>query len=170
VSNLLPRQCDKCDKPATTHSIKIQSGKKIEEHLCDEHAAEAGLASKTVHTPINELLTNFIKTHSGAPASREELVCDNCGLTFAEFREAALLGCPSCYTAFEPSLTPLLERAHEGGSHHVGKVPRRAGSSEQRQARLLRLRKRLDEAVGAEDYELAARLRDDIKRFEEEIA
>lgn len=164
------RKCDKCDRPATNHSVEIVKGKKIEQHLCDLHAAEEGMSVKAVHTPINELLTNFVKLHSGggSTASTTELACPECGLSFSQFRESSLMGCPDCYKAFEGPLSPLLERAHEGGSHHVGKVRRRAGAGEQRQAQLTRMRKKLDEAVSAEDYELAARLRDDIRRYEEQ--
>lgn len=167
----MKRKCDKCDRHATHHSVEIVKGEKIEKHLCDLHAAEDGLAVKAVHTPINELLSNFVKLHSGAAEQEgetaKERACEECGMTFAEFREHSLLGCPSCYRTFESELSPLLERAHEGGTHHIGKVPHRAGAGEQRQAQLMRMRKRLDEAVAAEDYELAARLRDDIKTLEE---
>ena len=167
----MKRKCDKCNRPATHHSVEIIKGKKIEKHLCDEHAAEEGLAIKAVHTPINELLTNFVKQQSGQPAQRkQDLACNECGLTFSAFREHSLLGCPHCYGAFEQQLGPLLERAHEGGTHHIGKVPRRAGAGEHRQQRILALRKRLDDAVGREDYETAARIRDDIRVLEEETA
>ena len=162
------RKCDKCDRPATHHSVEIIKGQKIEKNLCDEHAAEEGLLVKAVHTPINELLSNFVKIHSGGGSGEsKDLTCDNCGRTFAEFREQSLVGCPECYRAFEKGLAPLLERAHEGATHHVGKVPARAGSGEARQQKLMRLRKRLSDAVSAEDYEMAAALRDDIRRFEE---
>ncbi|WP_432800012.1 UvrB/UvrC motif-containing protein [Poriferisphaera sp. WC338] len=151
---------------------------KIEKHLCDQHAAEEGIAIKAVQPPINELLTNFVKLHasdepesdnpqatSGNPLSGSE--CEQCGMTFSLFREKSLLGCPNCYKVFERQISSLLERAHEGGTYHIGKVPVRAGADEHRQTQLLHLRKKLDDAVASEDYELAARLRDDIKTFEE---
>ncbi|MEO0966400.1 MAG: UvrB/UvrC motif-containing protein [Planctomycetota bacterium] len=166
----MKRKCDKCDRPATHRSIEITGGKKIEHNYCDIHAAEAGLTVKSAHTPINELLSNFVKLHSGeqAPAaSPEETSCPECGTTFAKFREDSLLGCPHCYEAFERELSPLLERAHEGATHHVGKVPRAAGVGEQRQVQLSRLQRRLDQAVASEDYELAARLRDELRTTEE---
>lgn len=164
-------KCDQCNRPATYHSVEIVNGQKIEKHLCDVHAAEEGLAIKSPHQPINELLTNFVKLHSGgeAPASSaQNLACEACGLTFGEFREDRLLGCPSCYGSFEQPLGSLLERAHEGATHHIGKVPRRAGVGEQRQMTLQRLRRQLDDAVSAEDYELAARLRDDVRQIEQD--
>ena len=161
----MKRKCDHCDQPATHHSVEIIKGKKIEKHLCDLHAQEHDMAVKGVQ-PINELLTNFVKLHSGG-AAQQEMVCETCGLTFADFREQSLLGCPDCYKAFDETLRPLLERAHEGASQHLGKVPRRAGASEHRHTHVLRMRKRLEEAVANEDYELAARLRDDIHQMEE---
>ncbi|MCC7192870.1 MAG: UvrB/UvrC motif-containing protein [Phycisphaeraceae bacterium] len=162
----LKRKCDLCAKDAVHHEVSIIKGQKVEKHLCEDHAAEQGVVkSFTSHTPINELLTNFVKKHSGM-TTQTEIVCDNCGMTFAKFREHGLLGCPQCYTAFDAVLSPLIERAHEGATHHIGKVPRRAGPGEQRQNDLLLMRKRLAEAVAAEDYELAARLRDDLRKFE----
>jgi protein arginine kinase activator len=107
-------------------------------------------------------------------------VCGSCGLTFEEFRHKGVLGCAQCYAAMEPQLGPLIERAHEGATHHVGKVPRRLSRGEttaaaERAARLLGtmkdhqerirlLRKQLAEAVGAEQYERAAAIRDELRR------
>ncbi|MCE9589061.1 MAG: UvrB/UvrC motif-containing protein [Planctomycetes bacterium] len=162
----MKRKCDKCDKPATNHSVEIQKGQKVVTYLCDEHAAEAGIMVKDPHVPVQELLSNFVKIHSGAPTTQEQ-ACKTCGQTFGQFREHSLLGCPDCYTAFEAQLGPLLERAHEGATHHIGKVPSRAGQGEQRQAALLRMRKNLADAVASEDYERAATLRDELRSLEE---
>ncbi len=164
-------KCDSCDKPATVHSVDIVNGKKIEKHLCEECASdEPGMqvkASSGAHQPITELLSTFVKMHSGGEIEGPDIKCEQCGLTYPQFHESSLLGCPQCYTAFESVLDSILQRAHEGGTHHLGKVPRRAGSSdEQRQLQLSRLRQRLDEAVEAEDYEMAANLRDEISQFE----
>ena len=162
------RKCDKCDEPATNHSVEIVNGQKIEKHLCDEHAAEEGLIKPAAqHTSINELLTNFVKLHSGAEDADATAGCSHCGMTFEAFQESRLLGCPTCYTDFADRLTPLLERAHEGGEHHLGKVPRHAPDAERRQEQMLRMRKKLDDAIEAEDYELAAHLRDEIRTLEE---
>lgn len=166
-------KCDKCDRPATHHAVEVIKGEKIEKHLCEEHAAEAGMSISSAHAPINELLTNFIKmtggkgtAKAGAGVPRVDRSCPDCGLKFSDFREKSLLGCPGCYTAFKRPLVTLLERAQEGGSQHVGKVPRRSGGGEQRQLLIARMRKRLDAAITAENYELAAQLRDDITGLE----
>jgi protein arginine kinase activator len=161
-------KCDNCNKTATVHLTEIKHGKKIEKHLCEQCAAQnEGLPVKS-HTPINELLTNFVMAHSGLTKEVGH-VCDNCGITWAEFRQGGLFGCANDYQVFEKDLTPLLQRAHEGATHHVGKVPTRRGGSGvpmKRQIDLTKLRKELAKAVEAEDYERAAKLRDQIRQAE----
>ncbi|MEM9414487.1 MAG: UvrB/UvrC motif-containing protein [Planctomycetota bacterium] len=166
-------KCDKCDRPATHHSVEVIKGEKIEMHLCEQHAAEEGFTVSNSHAPINELLTHYVKMTGAkggqkgtAKTGRIDRKCPDCGLKFSDFREKSLLGCSGCYTAFKRPLVTLLERAQEGGSQHVGKVPRRSGGGEQRQLLIARMRKRLDHAIAAENYELAAQLRDDITGME----
>jgi len=164
----MKKKCDLCSRVATFHSVEIIKGKKIEKHLCEHHAEQEGLGSPSSHTKLSDLVTNMVKVHSGVIAVKALPSCPNCGLTFDQFREASLLGCQQCYSNLEVALGPLVERAQEGGTHHVGKVPRRAGAGEQRQQRLVHMRHRLEEAVAEENYELAAQLRDEIRRFEEQ--
>ena len=161
-------KCDNCNKPATVHLTEIKGGKKIEKHLCEQCAAQnEGLPVKS-HMPINELLTNFVMAHSGMQ-KEQALACEHCGVTWTEFRQNGLLGCAHDYTVFERELTPLLKRAHEDQTHHVGKVPTRRGGTGvpvKRQVDLTKLRRELQKAVEAEDYERAAKLRDQIRQAE----
>ncbi len=165
-------KCDNCNKPATVHLTEIKGGKKVEKHLCEQCAsASEGVPMKgahSPHTPINELLTNFVLQHSGL-AKETGTTCEHCGITWAEFRQNGFLGCEHDYTLFEKDLTPLLQRAHEGATHHVGKVPMRRGGTgvpAKRGMDLARLRKELARAVETEDYERAAKLRDQIRQAE----
>ena len=159
-------KCENCSKNATVHLTEIKGGKKIEKHLCEQCAAQnEGLPVKS-HMPINELLTNFVMAHSGLQTEVGG-GCDQCGITWAEFRQSGLLGCSHDYQVFEKDLTPLLTRAHEQMTHHVGKVPTRRGGSGvpiKRQFDLTRLRTELSTAVEAEDYVRAAKLRDQIRQ------
>lgn len=158
--------CQRCKKnTATVHLTEIVKNTKREKHLCDKCAAQEGVTVKA-HVPLNELLANFVMAQSGA-RELAKLTCPECGMTFAEFRNHGLLGCPADYDAFAKALGPLLERAHEGASHHVGKVPARAGAEQVKQIELIRLRRELNAAVQREDYETAARLRDQIKDLQQ---
>ena len=161
-------KCDNCSKQATVHLTEIKNGKKIEKHLCEQCAAQhEGLPVKG-HTPINELLTNFVMAHTGL---QKELgtACPQCGVTWSEFRQSGLFGCEHDYPVFEKDLTPLLQRAHEGATHHVGKQPSRRGGSgvpAKKRIDVAKLRKELQRAVEGEDYEKAAKLRDQIRQAE----
>lgn len=164
-------KCDNCNNAATVHLTEIRNGKKIEKHLCEMCAAQnEGLPVKA-HTPINELLTNFVMAHSGlAKEQQQGQACEHCGITWAEFRQSGLFGCSGDYVVFEKDLTPLLQRAHEGATHHTGKVPGRAGGTgvpRKRTVDLAKLRKELQRAIEVEDYEKAARLRDQIREGEQ---
>ncbi|MEO0482096.1 MAG: UvrB/UvrC motif-containing protein [Planctomycetota bacterium] len=116
---------------------------------------------------------------TGGGGERRRGGCPRCGLTFAAFKRSGLLGCPECYKTFEKQLTPLLERAHEGGARHTGKAPARAlrlsrdrgqgiedvlGDARERAERIRGLRRQMAAAVEGEQFERAARLRDEIAR------
>src|SRR5215203_2133279 len=76
-------KCDNCNRAATVHLTEIKNGKKIEKHLCEQCAAQnEGLAVKS-HTPINELLTNFVLAHSGL-TKEAGTACEACGITWAK--------------------------------------------------------------------------------------
>jgi protein arginine kinase activator len=164
--------CERCNKPATVHMTEISNGKPHDVHLCDACAQEAGYVQQT-HIPINELLNQFLKTQaqvSDAPATR----CPDCGMTWQEFKDTGLLGCPKDYELFLNQLSGVIERAQSGGTHHTGKAvePEKKTSNPQndavrlRLAELNRLKKELARAVEDESYERAAQLRDQIRALE----
>ncbi|MBY0312811.1 MAG: UvrB/UvrC motif-containing protein [Phycisphaerales bacterium] len=197
-------KCDKCANEATVHEVVIKGGKQHEKHLCEQCAKGDGLPVQT-HAPLTSLLTQYITQQTDAAATiatgvapaSAQATCPACGLGFAQFRQSGLLGCAVCYEAFEQQLGPLLARAHEGGTHHVGKSPKSAervpgvktsavapggeGASasqpasvraanpseiEARNNQLAALRKQLSEAVAAEQYEKAAKIRDELARLD----
>src|SRR5204863_7638817 len=100
----------------------------------------------------------------GAAAEAEEgplthHECPTCGLKFTDFRNNGRLGCPHDYEAFREELVPLLENIH-GDVKHCGKTPRRHPQSKELLGELIHLRNLLKTAVTKEDYEAAAKLRD----------
>jgi len=158
--------CQSCGKnPATVHLTEILGGEKREKHLCEQCAVSEGITTGKPPVSLNEWLTNFVMQQSGT-AVAADVTCEKCGTCFNDFRQSGLLGCPECYKAFAKVLTPLVERAHENATHHVGKAPADLDRSQRRQYELVNLRRRLRDAVQTEDYEEAARLRDRIAGLE----
>ncbi|MDF1809095.1 MAG: hypothetical protein P1U42_05310 [Phycisphaerales bacterium] len=194
--------CECGQYEATIHEVIITSDKKkVERHLCEKCARKQGI-NPDPYVPISELMSSssyIMGQISSSPESPDEPLsqtpprppvkskhptqtCVGCGQTFGGFKKSGLLGCPACYQIFEDRIGPMIERAHEGGCNHVGKVPKRAlcesqlnkddnridallGNIKQREERLDTLRIRLAKSIHDEEYEQAAMLRDELTRL-----
>lgn len=96
--------------------------------------------------------------------------CPKCGTTWDRLREDGRAGCAQCYVAFHDRLNEIMARMQRD-TQHVGKTPRAALKRQRRlehlrarrDNRLAMLNRRLQEAVAAENFEDAAKLRDKIK-------
>ena len=163
-------QCQICNnKDATIHLTEITDGIRSEMHICEQCAAEQGIAVKS-HIPINELLSSLLAVQPSddelADPAEQQATCPTCGFTLEQFRKEGVLGCPNDYEVFAKSLQPLIEKAHCGQIAHCGKIPSTTSPDTKKQIELLNLRRQLDAAVQNEDYELAAQLRDKISERE----
>jgi len=161
-------QCQICQKDeATVHLTEITDGARTEMHVCERCAAQQGIAVKG-QIPLNELLSGLLASQPTDEElfgdSDEKLSCPHCGFTLEQFLKEPLLGCPYDYEVFEKSLLPIIKKTHNGKTRHCGKLPSKTPEHTKRQTRLLNLRQRLDTAVQEENYELAARLRDEINK------
>ena len=161
-------KCDLCNQPAVVHEVIVKSGIKREIHLCEQHAVEAGIEMPE-QSQFGHILSQFVsaKAMTSAPP-KPRLVCPGCSLDFRLVRKSGILGCPICYDAFESRLGPMIERAHDGGQCHCGKVPGRGGCSLDLHRQRQQLAKELGDAVAAEQYERAAKLRDRLRCLEGE--
>lgn len=149
--------CQQCKKQtATVHLTDLAKGEKRERHLCEECVAREGIAVKQ-HISINDVLNQFLQSGVQELA---RLRCPECGMSFVEFRSQGLLGCPNDYDVFGEALASVIERAQDGRTHHTGRRPGDRRPQQSPQEERLRLQRELREAVEAEDYERAARLRD----------
>ncbi|MHB1033857.1 MAG: UvrB/UvrC motif-containing protein [Pirellulales bacterium] len=163
-------KCQKCDKQATIHITELTGGKPEELHLCEEHARQYLTQPEGEPTATTEL-AGVLAQHLAVGQTAEELArldqqaCPICGITFYEFRSQGRLGCPHDYVCFKRQLEPLIVNIH-GETVHVGKRPRRGSGGTESQTELIRLRRKMKDAVTAEDYEEASRLRDEIRRVE----
>lgn len=189
-------KCDRCENEATVHELRVENNVRREKHLCDQCARSEGITPQAP-APITALLSQFVTQQSpGAPAAGQpatpaaKVVCPGCGTNYAQFRQSGILGCETCYETFEGQLTPLIARAHEGGTHHAGKVPASSGLVRPMAAipaadqpakpaaaapakqderliadRIALLKKKLTEAIAAEKYEQAAKIRDELHQL-----
>ncbi len=167
--------CQECgENKATVHLTKIINDKKTEVYLCQECAQKKGEFDFSQDPlSLHNFLTGFLggeqpqqKTPSGGLVGVAN--CPNCGLSYNEFREKGRLGCVKCFDSFEQQLTPLIKRIH-GREEHRGKVPARTGGLIRKKREIEKKRQEMEKAVGEENFEEAAKIRDEIKRLEKEL-
>ena len=128
-------------------------------HYCEACATAQGLNNEGFVASIVDAMKRG--SQSGTTA------CPHCGITFEEFRAKGRFGCPRDYEVFEDALLQLVGKMHAGARRHTGRLP--AGSAPQHTEtgnRLLQLRTALKQAVQKENYEDAARIRDEIQTLD----
>ena len=116
------------------------------------------------------VLVKKVKVEFGtAPAPEASAVgnCDECGMTYQQFKKVGRLGCHRCYAVFGAQLERLLKRIH-GADAHCGKGRIEKGAAPRPAEALDLLRSELSDAVKREDFERAAQIRDRIRTIEAE--
>lgn len=170
--------CQKCNQnEATVHFRQNINGDVKEIHLCPQCAAELGYDSvfsgiedfspfgamdMGIQNFLGSLFSQELPQLNNPTAARK---CSFCGTTFEEFAQTAMAGCANCYHEFLSDMLPYIQRIH-GKTRHVGKIPATAGKELRQQRELTSLKKQLNDAVAAQEYEKAAEFRDKIKEIE----
>jgi protein arginine kinase activator len=172
---------------------EIINGQKREQYLCEECAAKrtsimknpfadgsfslggllAGLISKELNKASNGDKRKT-EIESKVDADKEELCCSECGMTLKEFRDTGKFGCPNCYKTFEPFFSKNI-KIIQATDRHCGKYPKnykdiaekagkeKAEGKAEELSNVEMLSIRLQQAVEREDFEEAAKIRDEIK-------
>lgn len=161
--------CEDCGiRPAKFHLMTIINGDRVERNLCPSCMARhqkqiPGFDFSNLAGILNSILENRgSEAQEQLDANAVNCVCEQCGMTYAEFQKCGMLGCANCYQAFKTPLTALLQRVH-GNTQHAGRVPGGAHNGTSIRMNIDRLKQKLQKAVDNEEYEQAARLRDAIR-------
>lgn len=162
--------CEKCKKNTATYHYKQNiNGQLTELHLCSACAAESAHELIGINEPfggIASLLTGALRSH----AEPMRQVCSLCGATSAEIARSAYAGCPECYRTFSRMFAPYIAKLH-GHVTHRGRTPLNAGGNapkvNETEKQLEKLKKELEEAIHAENFEKAAVLRDQINALKQ---
>jgi len=91
--------------------------------------------------------------------------CSTCGMPLQSVMDSGQVGCSDCYSKFPIQLESILEGIHIGLIHR-GKIPRQDDVRVKVRANLQNKRALLKSALGTENYEEAASLRDEIQALE----
>ena len=162
-------KCEKCnEREATVLYKQTINGETTSAHLCAECAAKMqGEAGFSAHFPFGGNLFGDLFGIASPAISPAAKRCEGCGATFADIRRAGKVCCPACYQSFAAELAPTIHSLY-GKAVHVGRAPAQRRAARDKQNKLSALKNELREAIAAERFEDAARLRDEIKNLEKE--
>ena len=163
--------CQNCGKnEATTHIKQIINGDMAESHLCSDCASHLGYSDVFSGFGLNlsglfgGLLGDMMPSISAGKSPR----CPKCGTSFEEIVRDGRVGCADCYTTFYDRLLPSIQRIH-GKIKHSGKVTNSApveSKEETTEEKIEKLKIAMNEAVAKQEFETAAKIRDEIKALE----
>ena len=169
-------QCDLCKKKeAKIFLSHIEKDKATKVNLCKGCATKNGIDEEHDFLPSDCLeKLGMIQEFDDPSAPLRDAVpvkegkCSVCGYTRKQFEKTGRLGCSHCYDEFQSRLDTVLHSMHST-VRHKGKVPSRQVDPAELKRKIDRLSSLLDKAVEKEDYEKAARLRDEIRRLIEQM-
>ena len=161
-------KCQNCEAEATIYFKEVVDGNLREIHLCENCAAEKGfhlVIEQNKLSIANQFIWMAENLYPESAAKVGAVQCPSCGMRYSQFARTGRVGCQGCYSAFEVQMRQILRRVH-GATRHKGKGPGQSEESVRFRQNLERLREELNRAIEREEFETAARLRDEIRRME----
>ena len=188
--------CERCKiREANIQYTEVINGVKNVHYYCSQCAKEMEFGPYAAffdsEFPLGKLLSGLLGV--GVEPEDEkanQIVCPTCKTTYGEFIQNSRFGCPDCYGVFDLLIEENIRKL-QGSDTHKGKYPKfhytRVGAeeknapetekaqivetpeSEDPRERLRILDAKLHEAIAREEYEEAARYRDQIKELKEGI-
>lgn len=170
--------CEHCNQnEASIHYTEIVNGNKKEHHVCSECAKELDLSyySDVLNQdmPFAKLLTGLLASKMVMQENDNPMthvICPKCGMNYDEFTKVGKFGCSECYNVFGLLIEEHMKKIH-GNSIHTGKQYKNRDNelngSYSLQSELEVMNAKLKESINMENYEEAARLRDEIKLLKE---
>lgn len=164
--------CESCkSKPASIHITQIIAGKKKELNLCAGCASGMGIVMGTsMFQPMEALLASLFEPVE--EVGKQGTRCLSCGSDMSIFQTTGRLGCPMCYQVFSAELMPFIRKIQRGHTHtgsrpNTHNVP--SPQNDQNKEELRRAREQMAHAIENEEFEQAAKLRDEIRALESAI-
>jgi len=158
-------KCDSCEEKATVFYTQIADGKLKKFVLCESCAQEKGITNPEGLLMAEQVLDHTLTAPEAEVISLESSSeCPTCGFGIGNYQKVGRLGCPECYDAFAREIGERIPTLHKGESH-LGYSPIGLVATQARNAKLDDLGSRLSKAIESENYEEAARLRDELEKL-----
>ncbi|TVQ24030.1 MAG: hypothetical protein EA383_12690 [Spirochaetaceae bacterium] len=163
----MQKSCEQCGSAEAVIQVSVAAGTSRNDFsLCEVCAEKLGIHSNQQHTPVlNDLYQSILRGSNRLRRRLDESRCRQCGTRFGDIRRSGTAGCASCYASFSSGIRDLLEITRSD-LNYGGRLPQRVDALRRIFVTREQLRQRLEEAVAQEDYEHAAKLREDMRRLE----
>ena len=186
--------CEVCKTNQATFFYKqTKNGFTVEKNLCAGCAKKQGLGVNLGFSDATGFSDDFLGGFLGSflepkPQIVASDACTRCGMTMAELMHGGRVGCSNCYSVFRRALSPTITKIH-GKATHCGKIPQpladeqindtesqpaktpteiasNAQNEKKPADRLSELKEKLRAAIDAQEYEDAAKYREEIRAIE----
>ncbi|MFX3674688.1 MAG: UvrB/UvrC motif-containing protein [Paenisporosarcina sp.] len=170
--------CENCNqRPAKVTVTQVQHGEQVQRHFCE-------VCAKNLHPfqmdfqqdplSLHQLLSNWFGAQETDNVQHQRELpkiqsCKSCGWTFRQFLNQGKFGCAICYESFHEQLPDVFKRLHNGNVKHVGKAPGAFGQILQLKKQIETIRLQMKAVIAEENFEEAARLRDEVRELEEQL-
>ncbi len=158
-------KCDRCSNKATVFLTQLVEGNMKKVCLCEKCATEQGVTDPMGFSLADMLMGGVQTTDLPSVPMPGSMTCKACGFTLNDFRKVGRLGCSECYTAFKQEIANVIPNMHTDIVHE-GKIPEGMMELREREERVEKLNNRLQAAISEEDYESAAKIRDELSGIE----
>lgn len=165
-------QCEKCKiKRATVFFTELDRTRHALCSLCDAeqrggvHTSDGNIkyAPKSY---LYELSYNDDTMYCANELTSEGVLCPNCKTKLDDILNSGRMGCADCYTSFS-GVVQFIGYGNHSYSKYNEKMPRRYRERLDLQSRIVTLGILLSEAVREQNFEDAAKIRDEIKLLED---
>lgn len=165
--------CENCKNKKATVFYADDTGR--QHSLCADCAAPLGKIA--TYKPANNQCSTFTpsptlfslasqdtpKCFFSQDTDSKEILCPYCATSLQNATESGRVGCPECYDAFSDYLFPATLPYEQALG---ARMPSSYRSALDRTRSITDLRSRIKTAIECENYELAAELRDKIRKLE----
>lgn len=164
-------KCQVCNEREAAIIVAMNNGKEESSmYVCHRCIQNMGI---DLHKTILDQIVNQISQIS----KKENIVCENCGMTLREFSETGRYGCAKCHEYFESKredsnkdMELQNKRALQQDADNRKKLEQyfssTLDSNSSKFHSILSIKKLLDTAIADENYEEAAKLRDELRKLE----
>lgn len=177
--------CERCGERPASCTVAVRMGNQIRhQRLCQVCLGQVNkhLSTGDVAKVIGAIMGALTGKEPGkipvfmpkpapkGPVLTQEdhaIVCPGCGATQAQVIQTMKVGCAGCYAAFREKLRQALQQENSR-VEYLGRRPIQDEATRQHRSTIAQLTSRMAAAIAQEDYETAARLRDQLRALDRE--